>query len=357
MMKQKDYYEILGVDRDTNPEDLKKAYRRLAMKYHPDRNPSDKEAEEKFKEAAAAYEVLSDPHKKRRYDMYGHAGLNGTDFHDFTNIEDIFSSFGNIFGDLFGFSRVRREWNRGEDLRYEMTISFLEAARGVKREIEVPRPEECVECGGTGADPGHPPETCERCGGTGQVIHRQGFLTVATTCRKCRGEGKVIKYKCKNCAGRGITEGTKKIDLTIPPGVEDGVRLRLRGEGQPGKNGGTPGDLFIDLRVEAHEYFKRHGNDVYLAYPITFSQAALGDTIEVPTLEGARTLKIPPGTQTHQQFRIKGEGIDDGRRIGDIVVQVLVQTPERLSREARKLMKRLAEIETGSSGTPWWKKG
>ncbi len=352
---QKDYYKILGVERDADAEEVKKAYRRLAIKYHPDRNPGDKEAENNFKLAAEAYEVLGDPQKRNLYDLYGQAGLKGTDFHDFTSVEDVFGTFGNLFSDLFGFTSMRREWNRGEDLRYEMTLSFMEAAKGVVREIEIPTPQVCAECRGTGADPKHPPEVCDRCRGAGQVINRQGFLTISTTCRRCRGTGKILKHACSCCRGKGETEIYRKLKVSIPAGVEDGVRLRLRGEGVSGRQGGSPGDLFIDLRVEEHEYFRRQGNDILLAYPISFSQAALGSVLEVPTLNGERKLTVPAGTQTHALFRLKGEGVDDGGRVGDLVVQVLVQTPENLSVEAKKLVQRLAELEGGEKKA-WWKK-
>ncbi len=356
MMTQKDYYDILGVPREADQDKVKKAFRQMALKFHPDRNPGDAEAEAKFKEAAEAYEVLSDPEKRRLYDAYGHAGLKGTDFHDFGSVEDIFQSFGSIFADILGFSSMRREWHRGADLRYELELTFLEAAKGATKDIDVPRAEPCPECGGTGADPAHPPEVCRPCGGTGQVVHHQGFLTMAAPCRSCRGQGRVVRHKCSFCRGRGEKSGVKKLTVTVPPGVEEGMRLRLRGEGQPGVKGGSHGDLFIDLKVTEHEYFRRQGRDVYLAYPITFSQAALGETLEVPTLDGARKLTVPPGTQTHALFRLRGEGIDDGRAVGDLVVQVMVQTPERLSREAEKLLKRLADLEGKDSRKPFWKK-
>ncbi len=357
MMTQKDYYEVLGLSRDAGPEEVKKAFRQLALKYHPDRNPGSAESEERFKTAAEAYEVLSDPHKRSLYDSYGQAGLKGTDFHDFHSVDDIFSAFGSLFGDLFGLNRARREWNRGSDLRCEMRLTFLEAARGVRRELSIPRPEVCAECRGTGADSRHPPEVCDRCRGMGQVIHQQGFLTISTTCRSCRGAGKIIRHKCSCCKGRGETESTRTLTVTVPAGVEDGMRLRLRGEGMPGGNGGPAGDLLLDLAVEEHEYFKRQGNDLYLAYPLSFTQAALGATVAVPTLDGERELKIPAGTQTHSLFHLKKEGIDDGRRIGDLVVQVLVQTPEKLGKEERKLIERLAELEAGELKQPWWKHG
>jgi molecular chaperone DnaJ len=355
-MTRRDFYEILGVEKRAGVEEIKKAYRQLAMKYHPDRNAGDKDAEEKFKEAAEAYEVLSDPQKRSLYDSYGHAGLKGTDFHGFTTVEDIFSSFGDIFGDLFGFTRARQEWRRGADLRYEMTISFMESVKGSSREIEVPHQAVCRTCQGSGADPEHPPEECPSCQGRGQVIRRQGFLTIATTCRECRGEGTVVRHRCEACGGSGSLRETKKLEVKIPPGVEDGVRLLLRGEGQPGSPGGPPGDLFLDIHVEQHEYFRRQGLDIYLAYPISFPQAALGDTLEVPTLNGTRNLTIPPGTQTHTHFPLKGEGVDDGRRIGDLIVQVLVQTPEKLSGEAKKLVKKLADMEGRKKKKEWWKK-
>lgn len=357
-MTRRDYYELLGCERGASPDEIKKAFRQMALKYHPDRNPGNREAEESFKAVAEAYEVLSDPIKRERYDRFGHEGLKGTDYHDFTNVDDIFSAFGSIFGDLLGFGRARQAWNRGADLRLELSISFLDAARGTSREIQVPRPEACSSCQGTGADPAHPPETCPTCRGRGQVLHSQGFLTISGTCRHCRGAGRIITHRCAACQGRGETETTRTLTVAIPRGVETGVRLRLRGEGMPGEKGAPPGDLYIDLVVEDHPYFRRQGRDLFVACPVSFSQAALGDTLEVPTLDGSRELEIPAGTQTHSQFRLRGEGIDDGRQQGDLVVQVIVQTPERLSGEAKKLFRQLAALDGKSrkkEKRPWWK--
>jgi molecular chaperone DnaJ len=355
MSSNRDFYDILGIGREASAEEVKKAFRQQAMQYHPDRNPGDGEAETRFKEAAEAYEVLGDAEKRRLYDTYGRAGLKGTDYHDFTSVEDIFSAFGGMFGDLFGFGRARREPDRGSDLKYDLTVSFRESVKGARKEITIPKPEVCADCTGTGVDPAHPPEICPDCRGRGQVIRQQGFLTISTTCRKCRGNGKVVTHHCSCCKGEGLLPGEKKLTITLPAGIDNGNRLRLRGEGMPGARGGAPGDLYLDITVREHPHFRRHGEDILLAYPVTVAQAALGDELEIPTLDGSRTLDLPAGTQTHSLFRIKGEGVDVGRRIGDLVVQVLVQTPDDLGREEKKLFRKLRELEQKREKVPWWR--
>ncbi len=356
MSSNRDFYDILGVGRDAGPEEIKKAFRQQAVKFHPDRNPGSQEAETRFKEAAEAYEALGDPEKRRLYDTYGRAGLKGTDYHDFTSVDDIFSAFGGLFGDLFGFGPTRRQPDRGADLKYDLSVSFSEAVKGARKEITIPKPDVCAECSGTGVDPAHPPETCPDCRGHGQVIRQQGFLTISTTCRKCRGNGKVVTHRCTCCKGDGLLPGEKKLTITLPAGIDDGNRLRLRGEGMPGERGGPPGDLYLDIAVQPHPHFRRHGEDILLAYPVSVAQAALGDELEVPTLDGSRKLDLPAGTQTHSVFRVKGEGVDVGRRIGDLVIQIMVQTPDDLGREEKKLYRKLRELELKREQVPWWRK-
>ncbi|RMF83265.1 MAG: molecular chaperone DnaJ, partial [Nitrospinota bacterium] len=335
---KRDYYEVLGVSRDATPEEIKKRYRQLALQYHPDRNPGNKEAEEKFKEASEAYEVLRDPEKRRLYDLYGHEGLKGTGFSGFSGFEDIFSSFGDIFEELFGFgtrTRTRHGPQRGADLRYDLEISFLDAAQGTETEIEIPKRVRCETCHGSRTRPGASPVHCPTCQGRGQVIRTQGFFSVSTTCPRCRGEGIIITDPCPTCQGQGVVQKTKKILLKIPPGVDTGSRLRLSGEGEEGEWGGPPGDLYIILHVQPHEFFQREGNNILCQIPISFTQAALGAEIDVPTLNGSRPLKIPPGTQSGEVFVLRGEGIRDlrGYGRGDQLVEVVVKTPTDLSEE------------------------
>ncbi len=350
-MAKRDYYEILGVSRNTTEDEIKKAYRKLALQYHPDRNPGDREAEEKFKEAAEAYEVLRDPQKKELYDLYGHEGLKGAGFTGFRGFEDIFSSFSDIFEDFFGFGtggRRRRHTyaQPGVDLRYDLTISFEEAAFGTENEIEVPRNETCSACRGTRAASGTSPSECPYCHGTGQVTHSQGFLTISTTCSHCAGEGSFIAHPCKECRGTGRVKKNKKIHLTIPGGVDTGSRLRVQGEGEPGLQGGPPGDLFVVIHIEPHEFFEREGDNIYCQIPISFPQAALGTRIEIPTLEGTEPLEIPSGTQSGEVFRLRGGGVKHlrGGGRGDQIIQVVVKTPTRLSKRQKDLLEEFAEL-------------
>jgi molecular chaperone DnaJ len=349
-MAQRDYYEILGIRRDADPEEIKRSYRRLAMGYHPDRNPGDKEAEEKFKEASEAYEVLRDPEKREIYDRFGHEGLKGTGFTGFRGFEDIFSTFGDIFEDFFGFGTTRsgRTMARaGADLRYDLTIPFLDAAFGKELNIEIPKFMKCDYCGGSGAEPGTFPSTCSTCRGHGQVSRTQGFFTISTTCPNCQGEGQVIHTPCSECRGQKRIRKKKNLSLKIPPGIETGSRLRLRGEGEEGDRGGPPGDLYVVIHVESHEFFERDGDDSVCQVPISFFQAALGDDIEVPTLNGTRKLAIPRGTQSGQLFRLKGEGISHmrGHGRGDEIVQVIVKTPTKLTKRQEELLREFAGIE------------
>ncbi len=346
---KRDYYEVLGISRSASDDDVKRAYRKLAMSYHPDRNPGDRESEEKFKEAAEAYEVLRDPQKRDLFDRYGHEGLSSTGFRGFSGFEDIFSSFGDIFEDVFGFSGRRRTSpaeRPGADLRYDLKIAFEEAAFGVNREIIITKLENCKICNGSGAEPGTAPEMCPRCRGTGQVTQTSGFFSISATCPQCRGEGRIIKSPCHNCRGTGRVTVEKMVQVKIPPGVEDGTRLRLRNEGEEGRLGGPNGDLYIFIHVEAHDFFQRDGSDVYCQIPISFTQAALGGTIDVTTLEGPDKLKIPKGTQNGKTFRLKGKGIPHLRGFGrgDQIVQVLVKIPTNLNKKQEELLREFAKI-------------
>jgi molecular chaperone DnaJ len=350
-MAKRDYYEILGVSRDATEDEIKRTYRRLALQYHPDRNPGNREAEEKFKEAAEAYEVLRDPQKKELYDLYGHEGLRGTGFTGFRGFEDIFSSFSDIFEDFFGFSTGTRRRKQayaqpGADLRYDLSMSFEEAAFGTEKQIEIPRTEDCSVCKGTGAAPGTSRSQCASCHGTGQVTHSQGFLTISTTCSHCRGEGSFITDPCKECKGTGRVKREKKIDLTIPGGVDTGSRLRIQGEGEPGFHGGAPGDLYVVIHMDSHEFFEREGDDIYCQLPISFPQAALGTRIEIPTLESTESLEVPPGTQSGEVFRLRGRGVKRlrGAGRGDQIVQVVVKTPTRLSKRQKELLEEFAQM-------------
>lgn len=351
MSDKRDYYEILGVDRNASGDELKSSYRKLALKFHPDRNPGDRAAEENFKEAAEAYEVLRDPEKRAIYDQYGHQGLEGSGFSGFGGFEDIFSSFSDIFEDFFGFGTRRRSRSRvqrGADLRYDMRLSFMEAAFGTETNIDIEKMETCPVCNGAGCEPGTQPETCRQCGGMGQVSRSQGFFTVRTTCPTCRGNGQTIPNPCSNCRGKGQVMDTKKVSVKIPAGVDNGSRLRLNGEGEAGMHGGPPGDLYVFIAVEAHEFFERNENDVICRIPISFVQAALGDKIEVPTLNGEKTMEIPKGTQPGDIFYFHGEGIPslrNGRR-GDQIIQVNIKTPTHLSKKQEALLKEFAALES-----------
>ncbi len=348
-MSKRDYYEVLEVPRDASEQDLKSAYRKKAMQYHPDRNPENSEAAEHFKEAAEAYSVLSDQQKRSQYDRYGHAGLSssgGFDPSAFSEFSDVFGNFGDLFGlgDLFGQGGGRT--TRGSDLRYDLEISFDEAAFGLKTRIKVPRLETCGECGGSGAKRGTSPVPCRTCGGRGQLRYQQGFFSVARTCSACRGAGQTIQSHCQACRGEGRVKREKTIELGIPAGVDNGTRLRVSGEGEAGPRGGMAGDLYVVLRVREHPIFERHDQHLSCTIPITIWQAALGDDIQVPTLEGMDRLHIPEGTQSETVFRLRGKGIPNvnahGR--GDLYVAVKVQTPSRLTKEQRKLLQQLAAI-------------
>ena len=351
MSTKKDYYEILGVQRDASNDELKSSYRKLALKFHPDRNPGDKAAEDQFKEAAEAYEVLRDPEKRGLYDQYGHAGLEGSGFSGFGGFEDIFSSFGDIFEDFFGFSGRRRSGSRaqrGSDLRYDLTLGFMEAAFGIETEINIEKMETCPTCNGARCEPGTGPESCRQCGGMGQITRNQGFFTVRSTCPVCRGEGQAIPNPCTGCRGSGQVAVAKKVSVKIPAGVDNGSRLRLTGEGEPGRRGGPQGDLYVFIYVEEHAFFQRRDSDIICTVPISFVQAALGDKIKVATLNGDKKLPIPKGTQPGDVLYFKGEGIPSlrtGRR-GDQVIQVEIKTPTHLSKRQETLLREFAELES-----------
>ncbi|MEW6078732.1 MAG: molecular chaperone DnaJ [Thermodesulfobacteriota bacterium] len=351
MADKRDYYEILGVSRECTEVELKKCYRQIALKYHPDKNPGDKEAEEVFKEASEAYSVLCDPEKRRIYDQFGHAGLNGMGGGHGAGFEDIFSSFGDIFEDFFGFGggrRSSRRARRGNDLRYDLTVDFMEAAFGHETEIDLEKLAPCSKCEGTGCKPGTQPETCRQCNGTGQMTRSQGFFMVKTTCSACRGSGRHIASPCPKCKGRGQEMLKKKVTLKIPAGVDNGSKLRLTGEGEPGDRDAPPGDLYVFINVRPHKFFQRNGNDVICLMELSFVQAALGDTIMVPTLTGEKPLEIPKGTQYGDTFRFAGEGIPSlrGKHRGDQIIQVDVRTPVNLNRKQEELLREFSSCES-----------
>ncbi len=357
-MAKRDYYEVLGVDRSADAEEIKKAYRKLAVKYHPDKNPGDKTAEDQFKTLGEAYEALSDPQTRAAYDQYGHAAFDprrrgfghGGGFHDPADIfREVFggSGGGNIFENLFGGER--RDPNgpqRGADLRYDMEISFVEAALGCEKEISVTKPAACETCQSTGAEKGSTTKTCTTCGGRGQVISSRGIFSIAQTCPRCEGRGKIIDKPCKVCHGSGRHERTSKIKLKIPAGVDTGSRLRSSGNGEAGTRGGPAGDLYVVLHVKAHEIFEREGDDLICEVPISFVQAALGAEVEVPTLTGTAQIKIPPGTQPATLFRVKGKGIKNvqGYGIGDLHVRVTVEVPTHLNSAQRTKIQEFSEL-------------
>ncbi len=344
----RDFYEILGVSRDAEAVVIKKAYRKLALKYHPDRNPGDKVAEEKFKEATEAYEVLSDDRKRRIYDTYGHEGLKNSGHSGPGNFEDIFSSFGDLFGDLFGGGR-RRDPNaptQGDDLRYDMEITFDEAVHGVTKEVEITKRETCWTCEGSGLRPGHQPRMCPTCHGRGQVMRSQGFFQVSSTCPQCRGAGRIITDPCNDCGGEGLVNKKKKVSIKIPAGVDTGARMRLRGEGEGGRRGGPSGDLYVVIHVKPHEFFHRDGQTIFLQFPISMSQAALGCEVEIPTIYENEKLKIPPGTQSGDRITLRGQGVvglRSGSR-GDMVVEIQVRIPRKLTRRQKEILREFDEI-------------
>ncbi len=352
-MAKRDYYEVLGVHKNASDAEIKKAYRRLAMQHHPDKNLGDKGSEEKFKEVAEAYEVLSDAEKRARYDQFGHAaeGAGGFRTEDFGGFGGFSGDAGDIFGDIFGdVFRGRgyrpRGAERGSDLRYNLEITFDEAAFGTEAHIKIPRAQDCSACKGSGAKPGTSPTVCPTCGGTGQVRFQQGFFSVSRTCSHCRGEGRIIKERCPDCGGEGRTKVYKTLSVKVPAGVETGSRLRLQGEGETGTRGGPAGDLYVVITVKEHPIFSRDGEDVLCEIPIFFTQAALGAEIDVPTIEGKVKMKIPQGTQSGTHFRLKNRGIArlGGYGRGDQIVSVIVETPTKLTQRQKELLDEFAKI-------------
>ena len=348
-MTRRDYYEILGVSRNVSESELKKAYRQQALKYHPDKNPGDHTAEEKFKEASEAYGVLKDPEKRSIYDQFGHEGLKGQGFSGFQGFEDIFSSFGDIFEGFFGNtgSRGRRE-QTGADLRLDVAIKFTEAVFGAEKEVDITKHGPCKTCRGTRAKPGYPPEACSTCRGTGQVVRAQGFFSMASPCPDCRGQGQVIKHPCPACHGEGRVPEKKTVSVNIPAGVDEGSRLRLRGEGEHGPQGIPPGDLYVFIHVESDDLFHREGHDVLCRLNLSFSQAALGADVEVPLLdEQTKVITVKAGTQSGEMIRIHGAGIPHirGHGRGDQIIQLVVETPRRTNKRQKEILQELAEID------------
>jgi len=352
-VSKRDYYEILGVARTATEVEIKSSYRKLALQYHPDRNPGDKGAEEKFKEAAEAYSVLADVDKRHMYDRFGHAGLGGAatggfDPSVFTGFEDILGGLGDIFGigEMFGGQGRRRGGpQRGADLRYDLEISFDESSKGVETTIQIPRNEMCETCKGTGAAPGSKPSTCPQCHGRGQLRYQQGFFTVARTCGQCRGSGSIISSPCNTCRASGRVQQTRKLTVKIPAGIATGQRLRLTGEGEAGAGGGPAGDLYVVVVVHDHPFFHRDGNDLYCEIPLNYTTVALGGDITIPTIEGEHTFKVPEWTNSGETFRLRGRGMPDvsGRGRGDLLVTVRVVTPKKQTREQKKLLEQIAE--------------
>jgi molecular chaperone DnaJ len=357
MAKKRDYYEVLGVNRDASEDEIKKAYRKLAMKHHPDRNPDSKDGEEKFKEAKEAYEVLCDPDKRRAYDAYGHAGVNpqmgGMGAGEAAGFGGFAEAFGDIFSDIFGggAGRGRSSVFRGADLRYNLEVSLEQAARGTETKIRIPTMETCETCHGSGAKPGTQPKTCDTCHGSGTVRLSQGFFSIQQTCPTCHGTGKTITDPCATCRGAGRIKKHKTLAVKIPAGVDEGDRIRLSGEGEAGVNGGPPGDLYVVIHLKPHSVFQRDGDDLHCEMPISFTQAALGGEIDIPTLDGSAKIKVPAETQTGQVFRLRGKGIKGVRSsyAGDLMCEVVVETPVRLTERQRELLRELEDINRKDS--------
>lgn len=357
MNPEKDYYQILGVPRNASQEEVKKAFRRLAVKFHPDKNPGDPSSEEKFKEIGEAYQVLSDPEKRRIYDAYGYEGLRGTGFQGFTTFDDMFSNFADLFEDIFGFQfRDRRRRSgpqpqRGSDIEYKLEIELEEAAFGNEFTLEVPRRDTCPVCGGSGIRPGSSPMQCTTCNGRGEIRRSQGFFSISTTCPHCRGRGWIVREPCNECNGSGRVQKKASIKVKIPAGVDDGMRLRLSGQGESGINGGPPGDLYVFISVRPHKIFTRHEENLLVKVPISFAQAVTGTVVEVPTLEGTEKVKILRGAKSGQTFTIRGKGVPHlnsyGR--GDLIVQVEIEIPKKLTKRQEELLKEFEEIEQEKS--------
>lgn len=358
MSQPRDYYEVLGVSKSASDAEIKKAYRKLAMKHHPDRNPDDAEAENLFKEASEAYSVLSDGEKRGTYDRYGHAGLHGAGMNPgFNNTDDIFSHFSDMFGDLFGFGggggggRGGRRSRRGADLNIRLEVDFLEAVHGCQQEITVARDGECGTCDGTGVEPGHQPETCETCGGVGEVIQAQAFLRIRTVCPACHGSGKVIRHPCGDCNGRGTQKVHDTLTVSVPAGIEAGQVLRLTGKGNEGADGAPAGDLYVEIATQPHEFFERRGPDVFCELPVSYAQACLGAAIKVPTVHGETELNIPGGTPSGKVFQLNNEGAPRldrrgrGGQRGSQFVQMVVAVPKALTPREEQLLRELATLQ------------
>jgi molecular chaperone DnaJ len=360
---KRDYYELLGVPRTSTADEIKKAYRKLAMKFHPDRNPEDPSAEEKFKEASEAYEVLSDATKKQAYDQFGHAGVDPNTMGGRAGGGSFADIFSDVFGDIFGGGGGRSSVARGADLRYTLELELEKAVRGDSVEIRVPALSECEECDGSGARKGTRPTPCTDCGGAGQIRVSQGFFSLQQTCPRCRGAGSVIKDPCRNCGGTGRVERRKTLSVKIPPGVDTGDRIRLTGEGEAGHNGGPPGDLYVQIAVREHKIFSRDGKDLYCEVPISIADAVLGAELEVPTLDGRVKLKIPAETQTGRMFRLRGKGVAPvrGGGAGDLLCRVVVETPVKLTNDQKAMFEKLrGELRQGGAAhspkeTSWFK--
>ncbi|MBL8804604.1 MAG: molecular chaperone DnaJ [Planctomycetes bacterium] len=362
MSDKRDYYEVLGVEKSASVEDIKKAYRKLALKHHPDRNPGDKDAETKFKEAAEAYDVLGDEQKRRQYDQFGHRAFDGGGFQGqrFENMEDIFAAFGDVFGggvfgDLFGGAGGRRGRSgpqRGRDLKIVLDLTLEEIDQGVERTVVLKRQDSCRACSGSGAKPGTSRTSCTTCGGRGQVHRSQGFFAMVTTCPRCQGAGQMIETPCTTCRGAGTETVKAEVPIRIPAGIEEGVRLRVSGEGDAGEPGAPRGDLYVFVQQAEHKIFQRSGADVITEIPVSFAQMALGDSVELPTLRGRAEMTIPPGTASGKVFRLKGQGLPvlEGRGRGDQLVRVFVEVPKKLSDRQRELLKEFAELERKGGG-------
>lgn len=348
-MSKRCYYVILSVTKTASNPEIKKAYRKLAMKFHPDRNPGDQSAEDNFKEAAEAYEILSDAQKRQAYDQFGHAGVDGSAGQGGFGGGGGFSDFGDIFGDIFGGGGRRRGPQPGQDLQYEVNLTLEEAVSGKSLDVRIPTKDACDKCDGSGAEAGSSADICHTCQGSGQVRIQQGFFAVAQTCPTCHGNGKIIKSPCKSCRGEGYKHSNKTLTIKIPAGVDTGDRIRVQGEGEAGEPGAPKGDLYVSVRVKNHAIFKRDDNTLYCEMPLSFPTAALGGELEVPTLNGKSVLKIPAGTQSGQRFKMAGKGVKSVRsaRVGDMIVQVQIETPVKLTKEQKILMEQLRESLTG----------
>ena len=355
-VEKRDYYEVLGLQRGCEISEIKKAYRRLAMDHHPDRNPGDHAAEERFKELAEAYQVLSDPEKRQLYDQYGHSGPRSAGFQGFSGIEDILSQFADFFGGGGGFGGGRRgpRVEAGEDVQEQMTITLRESAKGCQKPLELTRLVHCATCAGSGAKPGTQPAPCNTCGGRGQVAHNQGIFMIATTCPTCRGRGRTVKDKCAECKGGGVERKKETVVVNVPAGIDDGQTLRVPGKGMAGPAGGPPGHLYVTFHVEGDRQFERDGDDLYTEVPLTFAQAALGTRVAVPTLDDAVEIELPPGTQPGTVRVLRGRGMPNvhGRGQGDLAVRLTVAVPKKLNAEQRKLVEELARVLDPVEATP-----